>query len=334
MSASLPQLSAINLPWPTDWGKVFGQSRPLSLEIGFGLGHYLEHLHITRPEHNIVGLEISGFCMTKAERAIRRKRMENVRVVMARAETALRHLFTPESLDEIHINYPDPWFKVRHAGRRVMQRVTLDAMASRMKPGAMLYLATDILEYAEMSAEILEAAPALDNTLPTPWTDHMDGRIVTKYEKKARNEGRRSYYFAYLRNRNPAPDLPVIKELDMPHMVIHTPLSIDEIYEKMVVDPETTDFSAGETRINVIRRYRDDSSLLFEIYVHELTIEQRVGVVVAPRPQSGEYTIKLSGLGNPRPTEGLHHAVGLITDQITALHPNTRMIHDKVKRQP
>ena len=60
----------------------------------------------------------------------------------------------------------------------------------------------------------------------------MPGRVVTKYEAAAHREGRTCYYFAYRRNHQPAPDIPVVKELAMPHVVFASPLTLHEIAER------------------------------------------------------------------------------------------------------
>jgi tRNA (guanine-N7-)-methyltransferase len=201
----VPRLSATSLPWPTDWETLFlgergtgnGESDPpgdrfplttfpfpLILEIGFGYGHFLRHLSATNPDARIIGLEIASECLLHVEHQIDRGDMPNARVLFSRADTALYHLFEPETIDQIHVNFPDPWFKSRHERRRLMQRPTTDLMASRLKPGGMLYLATDIPEYAEMSDEALRATPGLVNTLGAAWSvEPLPGRIVSKYER-------------------------------------------------------------------------------------------------------------------------------------------------------
>jgi tRNA (guanine-N7-)-methyltransferase len=108
------------MPWPVPWGEVFGQERPLILDIGFGFGHSLAYLRRTRPDHNIIGLEVDNTCLRKAERRVERDEWDTVCIIRSFAETALHHLLMPASLREIHINFPDPWFKSRHAGRRLM----------------------------------------------------------------------------------------------------------------------------------------------------------------------------------------------------------------------
>ncbi len=324
----LRKLSSLTLPWPADWGALFGESRPLILEIGFGYGHFLEHLSKQNPEANLVGIEISNECLMKVENAIPRKGLNNVRVIYSRAETALHHLFEPETISQIHINFPDPWFKIRHVGRRLMQRDTLDAMVNRLSPSGMLYLATDILDYAEMSAELLAATPGLSNTLATPWENAMPGRVITKYERKAQIAGRACYYFAYQRNDTPAPFIPVTKELDMPHIVLKTSLTPDEITARFSESEQTQ----NDTSIHFLYAYRGVKTVLFEAYIREPTIDQRLALVLVEREEHpGEYTLKLSSLGNPRPTDGVHQAVWLLANWVVGLHPDAAILQSKVR---
>jgi tRNA (guanine-N7-)-methyltransferase len=323
----LPKLNVMTLPWPTDWAALFGQPRPLILEIGFGRGQFLLHLARTFPVHNVIGIEISNRCLTHVEGMIERQRLPNVRAVYAMAETALHHQFTPASLAQVHINFPDPWFRTRQSHRRLMQRDTLDAIISRMQPGAPLYLATDIIAYAEMSHELLAATPQLDNQLSIPWGDTMPGRIVTKYEAKARAEGRDCYYFHYQRNNQPAPDVPVIQESPMPHLVFHSPVALDDVAAKFEVAQHQP---APETYIHFLRVWRSGDHLLFETHIKEATIEQRLALTLSTRA-GGRYTLQLSTLGHPRPTEGVHQAVTLLGDWLLSLHPDSRVVTRKLQ---
>ena len=324
----LPKLNSRSLPWPVDWDELFGTARPLILEIGFGQGQFLLHLASTHPDHHIVGLEISNRCLVKAETAIERRQIDNVRVIHTLAETALYHLFEPATLTQVHINFPDPWFKTRHGHRRLMQRDTLDAIVSRLVPGGMLYLATDIVEYAEMSHDLLAATPGLDNTLAAPWVGEMPGRVVTKYERKAAKEGRKCHYFVYCRNQTTAPVVPVIKELVMPHVVFESPLTLAEM--RAAFSPAQHEF--GESRINLNAVYEGNRSLLFDVYVKEPTIVQRVALMVIERDsREHEYTLQLSMLGHPRPTAGVHRAVNLLADMLLQMHAANRVLVSKVQ---
>jgi tRNA (guanine-N7-)-methyltransferase len=321
------KLNTLNLPWPVDWPALFGRDAPLILEIGFGRAQFLLHLARTFPDHNVVGLEISNRCLVAAESAIERHSLTNVRVIHATAETALTHLFTPATLAQVHINFPDPWFKARHTGRRLMQRDTLDVIVNRMQPGGLLYLATDIVEYAEMSAALLAETPGLDNQLPSPWVHHMPGRVVTKYEAAAEREGRQRYYFAYRRNDQPAPPVPKIQELDMPHLIFTSPVTLDEVQASF--EPWQATLGDGAV-VRFFDIYRGRHSLLFEAFVKEETIEQRIAIMLDQR-RSGDYTVRVSPLGHPRATAAVHAAVAELGRWLLARHPDTRLVESHVR---
>lgn len=327
MSKILRKLSSKTLSWPTDWASLFGAARPLIVEIGFGYGAFLLHLAHTNPDANVIGLEVANRCLTAAESAIERHHIANVRVVHSTAETALHHLFEPATISQAHVNFPDPWFKKRHSHRRLMQRDTLDAIVNRLEPGGLFHLATDILAYAEMSAELLAETPGLDNLLDTSWASSLPGRYVTKYEAKAQRVGRPCYYFAYRRNDLPAPALPVIKELDMPHLVFTSPLSLDN----MLAQFERREYAGDGTHIAFLYGYRGDHSLLFEVYVKEPTIDQRVAVMLVEREETCEYTLQLGMLGHPRPTPGIHLAVSLLGEWLVGLHPEASLLKSKLQ---
>jgi tRNA (guanine-N7-)-methyltransferase len=324
---ALPKLNVMTLPWSTDWAAVFGRERPLILEIGFGRGAFLLHLARTNPDHNVIGLEISNRCLVTTESAIEREGLSNVRVVYSMAETALHHLFTPASLSQVHINFPDPWFRTRHSHRRLMQRDTLDAIISRLQTGGLLYLATDIIEYAEMSADLLRKTTGLTNLLPSAWADHLDGRIVTKYEATARKEGRDCYYFAYQRNNAPAPPVPVIKDSLMPHVVFMSKMSLEEVETRFAPFHAQNDEGIF---VNVLRVWRSGRHQLFETHIKEPTIEQRVALTLSAR-DDGAYTLQLSTLGHPRPTAGVHFAVQQLSAWLLSLHPDATLIASKLK---
>ncbi|MBC7814395.1 MAG: tRNA (guanosine(46)-N7)-methyltransferase TrmB [Burkholderiales bacterium] len=328
------KLNSSSLPWPTDWAELFGTARPLILEIGFGGGTFLLHLARQNPDANVIGLEIANRSLVRGEAAIERSRLTNVRAVHSMAETALHHLFTPASLSQIHINFPDPWFKRKHEGRRLMQRDTLNTMVNRLAPGGTLYLATDIIDYAEMSAALLADTPQLENTLDAAWVNAMTGRIVTKYELIAHLEGRKRYFFAYRRNAVPAPYIPVIEDLPMPHIVFHSPLELDAVFNQFADQDYAPD--SDDTYISMMYVYRAPKVILFEVFVKEPTIEQRFAFLLMERftdddqRKPDEYTLRLSSLGHPRTTAGVHRAAALLSDWLLSLHPDTHVLEHKI----
>lgn len=313
----LRKLNILGLDWPLRQERLFPRVQPLVVEIGFGNGDYLIHLARTQPKRNILGFEISGQSMDKAEAKIEKLGLENARVIHGRAETALAHLLAPASVSAFHINYPDPWFKKRHQRRRLINRDTVDLLTSRLAADGRLTLATDIIEYAEMAHEILSETRGLSNAFDAPWVDDVEGRFRTKYELKGYREGRRGHFFCYARNDERVAHPPIIKELDMPHLFLRTPLAAAEICER---------FQAGRRRfgdihVAMLQAYADPQRnvAVFEVVVEEPSIEQHTMIMLAPRAEAGEYIVKLTSLGQARATLGMHRAVTAVGEWVAGL---------------
>ncbi len=318
------RLALSELPWPMDWGLAFGTQRPLILEIGFGRGEMLFHLAQTHPEHNVIGVEVSNQSLEKVERRLMRGENDRIRVIHAAAESALALLFTEATLDAVHVNYPDPWFKKRHHGRRVIQADTVDWIANRLRPGGVLYLATDIRDYADAAHGVLTACEALENDLGEPWADAMSGRVVTKYEGRAREQGRPGHYFRYRRNQRLAPAAPQSEELAMPHLVLRGPLDLQAIRQSFA----PIRFEHEDRHISAMGAFNDAHSVLFDVFIQEPTISQRLAVVLTRRDK--DATLSLAQLGLPRPTPGVHLAVARIAAWLTQRWPELHVDEQRV----
>ncbi|MCY4464813.1 MAG: tRNA (guanosine(46)-N7)-methyltransferase TrmB [Chloroflexi bacterium] len=325
----LPKLSALTIDWPLRQAKLFSRIQPLIVEIGFGNGDYLLHQAATRPHCNIIGLEISSQSMAKAEAKIDERGLSNARPIHCRAETALSHLLEPRSVREFHINYPDPWFKKRHGRRRLIQRGTVELLTSRLAADGLLLLATDIRDYAEMAHEILSSARGLQNEYAAPWLHEVAGRFPTKYEEKGYREGRRGHFFRYRRDDSPVPHPPVIKELEMPHLILRTPLNTAEIVDRFA----PMKLSVDGAHIAVLHAWLDSKRgiALFEVVVEEPSISQHSMIMLAPRAGEGECIVKLTTIGHARSTLGMHRTVAAVGDWVAGLDSAGAVIERRVR---
>lgn len=325
----MKKLNYLTVDWSLDYSKLFPSLQPIIVEIGFGNADYLIHLGETRPDYNIIGLEISSKSMDKAEQKIATAGLTNVRPIHSTAETALAHLLAPETIHEFHINYPDPWFKKRHSRRRLIKRETVDMLTSRLVIGGTLLLATDIIEYAEMSHEILANTDGLTNQFDSPWVDDLEERFRTKYEMKGYREGRKGHYFGYERNDKTVDNPPVIKDIEMPHLFLHSSLDA----ETVVAQFEQTRTESNGVHIGILRAYANahNNSAVFEIVVEEPTIEQHTMLVMTPRDNDDEYIIQMSTIGHARPTYGMHRAVQAVGDWVTSLHDESHIVATKLR---
>ena len=327
----LRKLNCLTVDWPLDEARLFARIQPLIVEIGFGNGDYLIHLALTRPKHNILGLERSSQSMFRAEGRIEKHSLGNARVIHCSATTALAHLLRPRSVHEFHINFPDPWFKKKHHRRRLMQRETVALMTSRLAAGGTLLLATDIRAYAELTHELLSAAPGLVNAQESPWTRDLPGRCRTKYEKKARRAGRPAHFLVYRRDASPVHHPEPIKELDMPHLFLRSPLDAAELVSRF--QPSRRRF--GDITVALLHAYADAGrdAAVFEVVVDEPTIEQHTMILLRARAR-GEYMVKMTSLGQARATLGMHRAVAAVGEWVAGLGAGAEVVEWKVRRWP
>ena len=180
---------------PIDPAAIFGDDRPVWLEVGFGGGEHMVAMAARYPEIGIIGCEpfINGVAMLLGK--IRAAGVENVSVHPGDARD-LMDVFPENSIDKAFLNYPDPWPKARHHRRRFVTPEHLRPLARTMRPGAEFRLATDIPDYVRQALEEVPAAGfVLVAEAAKPWEDWLS----TRYERKALREGRVPQYLTFRR---------------------------------------------------------------------------------------------------------------------------------------
>lgn len=180
---------------PIDPALVFGDDRPVWLEVGFGGGEHLVHMAAAYPQVGIIGAEpyINGVAMLLGK--IRAARVTNLAVYPGDVRDLLEVL--PEaSIAKAFLNYPDPWPKRRHHRRRFVTQDHLRPLARLLTPGAEFRVSTDIPDYVRQTLhEVPEAGFELIASTGEPWADW----ISTRYEQKALREGRVPHYVTFRR---------------------------------------------------------------------------------------------------------------------------------------
>jgi tRNA (guanine-N7-)-methyltransferase len=173
-----------------DFSTVFGNDRPVILEIGFGNGDATWRMAEAEPQHNFLAVEVHRPGVGRLLLALAERGIGNVRVACADAVTVLRERVPPGSLDGVRIYFPDPWPKKRHHKRRIVQPEFVALLASRMKGGAILHLATDWAPYALHMLEVVRAADEFDNLSPISVSCPRPAwRPSTKYERRGERLG-------------------------------------------------------------------------------------------------------------------------------------------------
>ncbi|KAG0164289.1 hypothetical protein DFQ28_008022 [Apophysomyces sp. BC1034] len=171
---------------PLDWDAAFDRHAPHVLEIGFGMGATTADIAAQRPGDNFLGIEVHEPGVGALLKLVGERRLDNIRVIQHDAVEVIEHMLAEGNLDGVHIFFPDPWHKARHHKRRLIQPPFVKLLASRLRVGGYLHLATDWQNYAEQMLEILRAEPALVNVSdePSGYAPRPDYRPITKFEHR------------------------------------------------------------------------------------------------------------------------------------------------------
>jgi tRNA (guanine-N7-)-methyltransferase len=128
--------------------EAFGRVGPVVLEIGSGHGAAAIAYCLAHPEADLVALEVHVPGVARMLAAAQEAGVTNLRVHPGDAMPFLAERVAPGTLTAVHLFFPDPWPKQKHAKRRFVQQHTLELVASRLVPGGVLLVATDIAAYA------------------------------------------------------------------------------------------------------------------------------------------------------------------------------------------
>ena len=187
---------------PVTAERLFGDSRPLHFEIGFGGGEHLAYRADLLPDHGFIGAEpyVNGVAQCLAQ--IEEERLGNIRLVHGDELQAL--VCVPDgALTMAYLLHPDPWPKAKHAKRRMMNDGPVRMIADKLKPGGEFRFGTDhpiYLRHALMVMRRFTDEFEWQVEGRDSWENRPSGWCQTRYEKKAREQmGHEVWYFRFRR---------------------------------------------------------------------------------------------------------------------------------------
>lgn len=178
-----PRFLVAYQPQPLDFEAAFGRAAPVVLEIGFGMGEATAHIAALMPEKNFLCCEVHDPGVGALLKRIGEQGLGNIRIVAHDAVEVIDHMVPEDSLAGVHIFFPDPWHKLRHHKRRLIQPALVARLASRLQTGGYIHCATDWQEYAQQMLEVLGAEPLLANTAEA-FAPRPHYRPLTKFENR------------------------------------------------------------------------------------------------------------------------------------------------------
>ena len=182
------RLDALDRLGPTYGLPPSGPVRCDVLEIGSGMGEAVVAMATADPGRRYLAVEVHTAGVANLLQTLAATGMTNVAVAQGDALALVRDRLEPGSVQAIHVFFPDPWPKARHAKRRLIQEAHVALLASRLAPGGLLHCATDAEEYAEQMLTVLSGS-SLTN-VHSGFAPRPPGRPVTRYERRALEAGR------------------------------------------------------------------------------------------------------------------------------------------------
>jgi tRNA (guanine-N7-)-methyltransferase len=202
---SKAQVSAWERLWPiyglsdTEEGflaleQVFGRFAETILEIGFGDGHSLAEMAKNAPEKNFIGIEVYRTGVGNLLTLIEKYQLSNIRIFCADALGILERKILDNSLTTVQLFFADPWPKVRHHKRRIVQPAFIKLVAKKLKNTGTFHLATDWMDYAYHMMQVLSDSLDFVNTCGSAqFTPRPLFRPLTKYEQRGLRLGHQTW---------------------------------------------------------------------------------------------------------------------------------------------
>lgn len=179
--------------WKGKWNELFGNDHPIHIEIGMGKGQFITGMAKAHPEINYIGVEMQVSVVSIALDKLIEQPLPNLKLLHVDG-SALTEYFADSEIDQIYLNFSDPWPKKRHKKRRLTYKTFLAVDEQILRPNGEIHFKTDNQGLFEYS---LASFSQYGMILKQVWLDlhqsQFEGNIMTEYEEKFSSKGQRIY---------------------------------------------------------------------------------------------------------------------------------------------
>jgi tRNA (guanine-N7-)-methyltransferase len=158
--------------------EIFPTSEKIIMEIGFGMGEATVIIAKNHPNNAYIAIDVHPPGIGKLLGRIVENDLKNLRVIEDDIHIVLPHMFEDESLDAIHLYFPDPWPKKKHNKRRIVNEGFLSLIHPKLKKGGYIHIATDWVPYAVSMQEVFAASTLFSGGV----IEKPESRPVTRFE--------------------------------------------------------------------------------------------------------------------------------------------------------
>ena len=194
MSQSWDQYS-VEIKTQLDLNQMFADKSQVILEIGSGMGEATAAIAQANPQTGYVAVEMHAPGLAALLILINQLELSNVKLIREDATYLLANFIRDNSLDGIHLLFPDPWPKNRQHKRRIVQGEFVELIANKLKPGGFIHIATDWQPYADW----IKARFATSTIFKGGIVERPSWRVLSKFEGQGLKKGHTVTDFRYQR---------------------------------------------------------------------------------------------------------------------------------------
>lgn len=174
--------------------EAFDRSSKKILEIGFGMGHATWQIAKNNPENDYLGIEVHTPGVGSLLMLAHNNNVINLKIVQHDAVEVLENMIVDDTIDGVHIFFPDPWHKKKHHKRRLIQQHFIELLCKKLKSSGYIHIATDWEDYSQWIENILTNNSMLKHSkIPE------NARPLTKFEQRGLNLGHTIKDFYYIK---------------------------------------------------------------------------------------------------------------------------------------
>jgi tRNA (guanine-N7-)-methyltransferase len=187
---------AIEIKSELNLNQIFPEKTKVIMEIGSGMGEATAQIAKANPQVGYVAVEMHSPGLAALLILITQMELENIRLIREDATYLLANHIPDNSLDGIHLLFPDPWPKNRQHKRRIVQSEFIEMVGRKLKPGGFIHIATDWQPYADWIKVRFDKSDSFSGGV----VDRPNWRVLSKFEGQGLRKGHQVTDFKYIKN--------------------------------------------------------------------------------------------------------------------------------------
>lgn len=286
--------------YPPEWETVFERRAPVLTEIGCGNGEFLADWALRYPDKNFIGIERSLESARRTQKRLWEQGIPNVRIIRDDARFAMRELFPDNSLQQVMVNFPDPWPKDRHRNRRIVIPDFIRTLSAVLSNHGVFELVSDQEWFIKEAFGLFADTRCfrMENVETNPIRE-----VSTKYERKWREEGRTVYRFRAVKEQSSKIHR-IVESGEMPHVIIEKKIHPDAVYNLKALSRAEGD------QIFIVKEIfarPDQEAFLLRTVTTDQGYTQNFFILIATHPSG--YIVKIDSGFQPYRTPAVKAAI-------------------------